>query len=185
MRGALSPSPEQVEYAEVLLRRANGDLYVCSALSDDAEVDDGVLGFHAQQAVEKALKVALVLADVERPPPRAAVRESVAPSAVASRSTASLIRGGLDRGLILNPRRRRPEARAAEEPVLPLGEYQQRLGANPVELHRIGSRLRLHDLLKGSHVGDVHDQPDPIRTLRVSEGAHRDSQRPKNFLSLR
>jgi HEPN domain-containing protein len=56
----LSPSPEQVEYAEVLLRRANGDLYVCSALSDDAEVDDGVLGFHAQQAVEKALKVALV-----------------------------------------------------------------------------------------------------------------------------
>jgi len=63
----LSPSPEQVEYAEVLLRRANGDLYVCSALSDDAEVDDGVLGFHAQQAVEKALKVALVLADVELP----------------------------------------------------------------------------------------------------------------------
>ena len=67
MRGALSPSPEQVEYAEVLLRRANGDLYVCSALSDDGEVDDGVLGFHAQQAVEKALKVALVLADVELP----------------------------------------------------------------------------------------------------------------------
>jgi hypothetical protein len=67
VRGELSPSPEQVEYAEVLLRRANGDLYVCSALSDDAEVDDGVLGFHAQQAVEKALKVALVLADVELP----------------------------------------------------------------------------------------------------------------------
>jgi HEPN domain-containing protein len=63
----LSPSPEQVEYAEMLLRRANGDLSVCRALGADMDVDDGPIGFHAQQAVEKALKIALVLADVELP----------------------------------------------------------------------------------------------------------------------
>jgi HEPN domain-containing protein len=63
----LSPSPEQVEYAEMLLRRANGDLYACRALAGDAAVDDGVIGFHAQQAVEKALKVGLVVNDVELP----------------------------------------------------------------------------------------------------------------------
>jgi HEPN domain-containing protein len=51
----------------MLLRRANGDLYACRALAGDAAVDDGVVGFHAQQAVEKALKVVLVLNDVELP----------------------------------------------------------------------------------------------------------------------
>jgi HEPN domain-containing protein len=63
----LSPSPEHVEYAEMLLRRANGDLYACRVLHDDADVHDGPIGFHAQQAVEKALKIALVFADVELP----------------------------------------------------------------------------------------------------------------------
>jgi HEPN domain-containing protein len=51
----------------MLLRRANGDLYACRALAGDAAVDDGVIGFHAQQAVEKALKVVLVVNDVELP----------------------------------------------------------------------------------------------------------------------
>jgi HEPN domain-containing protein len=63
----LSPSPEQVEYAEMLKRRAAGDLYVCRALAEDSEVDDNIIGFHAQQTVEKALKIALVLADIELP----------------------------------------------------------------------------------------------------------------------
>jgi HEPN domain-containing protein len=63
----LSPSPEHVEYAEMLFRRANGDLRACRVLADDAEIDDSAVGFHAQQAVEKALKVALVLAQVELP----------------------------------------------------------------------------------------------------------------------
>ncbi len=62
-----SPSPEQVEYAELLLRRATGDLQACRVLVDDADIDDNIIGFHAQQAVEKAMKVALVLADVELP----------------------------------------------------------------------------------------------------------------------
>jgi HEPN domain-containing protein len=63
----LSPSPEQIEYAEMLKRLATGDLYACRKLADDADVDDHIIGFHAQQAVEKALKVALVLADSELP----------------------------------------------------------------------------------------------------------------------
>ena len=63
----MSPSPEQVEYAEMLQRLAAGDLYAIRKLADDADVDDHIIGFHAQQAVEKALKVALVLAGSELP----------------------------------------------------------------------------------------------------------------------
>jgi HEPN domain-containing protein len=63
----LSPSPEQIEYGEMLQRLATGDLYACRKLADDAEVDDHIIGFHAQQAVKKVLKVALVLADSELP----------------------------------------------------------------------------------------------------------------------
>lgn len=63
----MSPSPEQIEYAEMLQRRAAGDLVVCRKFVDDTDIDDSIIGFHAQQCVEKALKVALVLADVELP----------------------------------------------------------------------------------------------------------------------
>jgi HEPN domain-containing protein len=62
-----SPSPEQIEYAELLLRRANGDLEACRVLADNADIDDNIVGFHAQQAVEKSMKVALVLADADLP----------------------------------------------------------------------------------------------------------------------
>lgn len=62
-----SPSPEQIEYAELLLRRADGDRQACQVLSDDADIDDNIVGFHAQQAVEKAMKVVLVLADADVP----------------------------------------------------------------------------------------------------------------------
>jgi HEPN domain-containing protein len=62
-----SPSPEQIEYADLLLRRANGDLQACRVLSDNADIDDNIVGFHAQQAVEKAMKVVLVLADANLP----------------------------------------------------------------------------------------------------------------------
>jgi hypothetical protein len=51
----------------MLHRLATGDLYACRKLADDAEIDDHIIGFHAQQVVEKALKVALVLADSELP----------------------------------------------------------------------------------------------------------------------
>jgi HEPN domain-containing protein len=51
----------------MLLRLAAGDLYACRKLAADADVEDHIIGFHAQQTVEKALKVALVLADSELP----------------------------------------------------------------------------------------------------------------------
>ncbi len=62
-----SPSPEQREVAELLARRAAGDLKVARKLSPDPEIDEGAVGFHAQQAVEKALKVALTLEGIDFP----------------------------------------------------------------------------------------------------------------------
>ena len=51
----------------MLLRRAKGDLHACRALADDTDIDDNIVGFHAQQAAEKALKVALVLQGADLP----------------------------------------------------------------------------------------------------------------------
>jgi Uncharacterized conserved protein related to C-terminal domain of eukaryotic chaperone, SACSIN len=62
-----APTPEQREYAELLLRRAASDLSAFRVLMSDPEMLDDVIGFHAQQAVEKALKTALVLSDVDFP----------------------------------------------------------------------------------------------------------------------
>jgi HEPN domain-containing protein len=61
------PSPEQVEYAELLLRKAESDLATVRALADSGEVGDEVIGFHAQQAVEKSVKSVLVVDGVEVP----------------------------------------------------------------------------------------------------------------------
>lgn len=63
----MSPSPEHFEYAETLLRLAESDLQACRVLADASDVTDGAVGFHAQQAVEKALKTAIVLTEAELP----------------------------------------------------------------------------------------------------------------------
>ncbi|MGA9875160.1 MAG: HEPN domain-containing protein [Solirubrobacteraceae bacterium] len=63
----MSPSPEHLEYAEMLLRLAEEDLQACRVLADASDVADGAVGFHAQQAVEKALKTAIVLTEAELP----------------------------------------------------------------------------------------------------------------------
>jgi HEPN domain-containing protein len=52
----LSPEREQ---AELLLRKAAEDQTVLVALARNLEIADAALGFHAQQAVEKALKAVL------------------------------------------------------------------------------------------------------------------------------
>jgi len=62
-----APTPEQREYAELLLTHAASDLGACRVLMADDDMRDDVVGFHAQQAVEKALKVALVMADIDFP----------------------------------------------------------------------------------------------------------------------
>ncbi len=62
-----SPSPESLEVAELLARRAGGDLKVARKIAPDPEIDEGPIGFHCQQAVEKALKVALTLEGVDFP----------------------------------------------------------------------------------------------------------------------
>lgn len=59
-----APTPEQREYAELLLDRAKSDLAAFRVLLANGYMLDDVLGFHAQQAVEKAVKVVLVLADI-------------------------------------------------------------------------------------------------------------------------
>ena len=49
--------------AALLLRRGREDETVVAKLIDDAQIADAVIGFHAQQAVEKALKAVLAHAD--------------------------------------------------------------------------------------------------------------------------
>jgi HEPN domain-containing protein len=68
--GGSSPSPEQIEVAELLMRRAESDVRACRRLAGDPEMDDDVVGFHAQKAVEKAVKVALILRGVDFPDSR-------------------------------------------------------------------------------------------------------------------
>jgi HEPN domain-containing protein len=49
----------QLEHAKALLRRACDDPYIVQRLMEDPQAPAWVLGFHAQQAAEKALKAAL------------------------------------------------------------------------------------------------------------------------------
>ncbi|MFM8767801.1 MAG: HEPN domain-containing protein [Rubrivivax sp.] len=57
----------QHDHAMALLRRARDDLYIVQRLIEDPNAPAWVLGFHAQQAVEKALKGALSFAGSEYP----------------------------------------------------------------------------------------------------------------------
>lgn len=53
------------ELARRLLRNADGDRVALRKLAPDAEVIDVVVGFHAQQAVEKYLKAVLTASGIE------------------------------------------------------------------------------------------------------------------------
>lgn len=52
------------EYAELLLRKAVQDEFTIKKLIPDPASPDEVIGFHAQQAVEKLLKAVLAFASV-------------------------------------------------------------------------------------------------------------------------
>lgn len=61
------PTPEQIEVAESFARLAAIDLATAEKLAPDPEMDDRPVGFHAQQAVEKAMKVVLILEGIDFP----------------------------------------------------------------------------------------------------------------------
>ena len=51
--------------ADLLLLAAAKDIRACRVLSDAQDIDDSVVGFHAQQACEKCLKAVLSAASIE------------------------------------------------------------------------------------------------------------------------
>lgn len=51
------------DHALVLLRKARDDATAARKFANDPEIADAVVGFHAQQAVEKALKAVLSAAE--------------------------------------------------------------------------------------------------------------------------
>ena len=61
------PTPEEVEVADLLLRKAASDLSAAGALARDPEQQDDVVGFHAQQAIEESLKAVLAVRGFEIP----------------------------------------------------------------------------------------------------------------------
>jgi HEPN domain-containing protein len=67
VRDASLPTPEQQEVAQLLLEKATGDLTAAQLLAADARQADHVVGFHAQQAVEKSIKAVLAGRGLEIP----------------------------------------------------------------------------------------------------------------------
>lgn len=59
--GGSSPSPEQIEVAGLLLRRAESDLRACRRLADDPGIGGRCRRLSRPAGVEKALKAVLVL----------------------------------------------------------------------------------------------------------------------------
>ena len=58
---------KQRELVLALLHKASQDAAVMSRLLPDADIDDEVIGFHAQQAVEKSLKAWLTHKGIDYP----------------------------------------------------------------------------------------------------------------------
>jgi HEPN domain len=63
-----SRNPDLGDLAARLARKAESDEIALQKLADDPDVPDDLIGFHAQQALEKLLKAAL--AHVGIAPPR-------------------------------------------------------------------------------------------------------------------
>ena len=55
------------DVAALLSRKASEDATALRELAGNTEISDGIIGFHAQQAVEKWLKSAMALQGVSRP----------------------------------------------------------------------------------------------------------------------
>lgn len=61
------PGPEHAEVAALLLDKARADLDAARALAADERQADHIVGFHAQQTVEKAIKAVLAIRAIEIP----------------------------------------------------------------------------------------------------------------------
>src|SRR5437764_1450762 len=66
-KAAFLPTPEEIEAADLFLGKAAPDLAAARLLAGDDEQDDDVVGFHAQQAVEKSLKAVVAVRSLELP----------------------------------------------------------------------------------------------------------------------
>lgn len=60
-----SPEPEPPELAAILARKANEDAVALREFEGNPEIADSILGFHAQQAIEKWLKAVLAGRGIE------------------------------------------------------------------------------------------------------------------------
>jgi len=61
------PTPEELEVADLFLRKAASDLSAAHVLARDRDQQDDVVGFHAHQAVEKSMKAVLAVRGLEIP----------------------------------------------------------------------------------------------------------------------
>src|SRR5208283_4169982 len=76
----------------------------------------------------------------------------------------------------------RRKRRWTESTELALDEHDQGIWTDAIGLHRVGSHLRRHYLLKGIQIGNLDDQPDPIRLLGVDERTNSDPHWSENSL---
>ena len=60
-------TPEHLEVARLFVAKARADLAAADLLAAAEDQHDGVVGFHAQQAVDKALKAVLAVQEIELP----------------------------------------------------------------------------------------------------------------------
>ena len=58
------PRRDERDLARRLLRRADDDATLVRHVVDDEEIADAIVGFHAQQAVEKSIKAVLASRDI-------------------------------------------------------------------------------------------------------------------------
>lgn len=59
------PPRDGRDLARVLLERADDDIRLVRRVVDDADIADAIVGFHAQQAVEKAIKAVLAAREID------------------------------------------------------------------------------------------------------------------------
>lgn len=59
------PPRDGRDLARVLLQRADDDITLVRRVISDVDIADAIVGFHAQQAVEKAIKAVLAAREVE------------------------------------------------------------------------------------------------------------------------